>query len=326
MLNEKHGSIKKFRGKTAAAIIEFPNDKILLIKRGTKVFQGYWALPGGKVEVGETVEEAVLREVKEETGLEIQIVAKIGEYHEVGVQDKIEYDYYPTCFFVKPLGTKFVKQENEISEIKLFDLENIPDKLAFKHSTMIKDYLRFKEIIDLDEEIRKCTKCRLYKSRTNAVPGEGPYDAKILFLGQAPGKIEDELGRPFVGRSGKLLDEILETIKIERNLVFITSCLKCFPPKNRSPKSDELKTCKPYLLKQIELIRPKIIITLGNYALQTLLGKKLTVSKIHGKPQEFNSIKIFPTYHPAAAIRFPKIKPIMKDDFKKLEILLKNNY
>ena len=126
----------------------------------------------------------------------------------------------PTCFLVKPLGNKFVRQENEIDEIKIFDLSEMPEQLAFKHYTMIKDYMRYKELFELDKEIRECKKCRLHKSRINAVPGEGPYDTKIMIIGQAPGKTEDELGRPFVGRSGRLLDELLETIKLERNIGF----------------------------------------------------------------------------------------------------------
>jgi len=132
----------KFGGRTVAVIIEFPNNKILLVKRGTVVFKGYWALPGGRVDAGETVEETVVREVKEETGLHVRIVRKIGEYHESGVQDGIEYDYYPACFLVKPIGGKIKRQEKEIEEIKLVDLKNIPEKLAFDHSSMIKDYLR----------------------------------------------------------------------------------------------------------------------------------------------------------------------------------------
>jgi DNA polymerase len=322
LLEEEQGLTKKFIGKTATAIMEFPNNKILLIKRGTVVFRGYWGLPGGKVDAGETVEEAVLREVREETGLTVEIVSKIGEYHESGIQDGIEYDYYPTCFFVKRVEGKMRRQKGEIEQIKLFDLNEIPERLAFKHSAMIQDYLRTKGIIELDEEIRKCKKCRLHKTRTNAVPGEGPANAKIMICGQAPGRTEDEDGKPFMGRAGRFLNELLETIKLKRELLFITSPIKCFPPNNRPPKSDELKTCRPYLKKQISIVRPKIIIALGNYALQTLLGNKLTISQLHGRLQESNSIIIFPTFHPAAAIRFPKIKALTKEDFKQLKSLL----
>ena len=131
----------KFSGRTAAAIVEFPSDRILLIKRATVPFRGYWALPGGKVDVGETVEETVVREVKEETGIEVEIVEKIGEYHENGVQDGVEYDYHPGCFLVKPVGGKIERQEREIECIKLFKLKEIPDRLAFKHASMIQDYI-----------------------------------------------------------------------------------------------------------------------------------------------------------------------------------------
>jgi len=133
-----------FYGKTAAAIIAFPEDKILLIKRATRVFRGYWALPGGRVEPKETVEETVVREVKEETGLDVEILEKIGEYHEKGSNGGIEYDYYPTCFLVKPKTDKIVRQEEEIEEIKLFDIKDIPESLAFKHSEMIEDYKKVK--------------------------------------------------------------------------------------------------------------------------------------------------------------------------------------
>jgi len=131
----------KFSGKTVTAIVEFPNNKILLVKRATVVFKGYWALPGGKVDPGETVEHTVVREVKEETGLDVEIVRRMGEYHESGVQDGIEYDYYPSCFLVKPVGGNIRRQENEIEDIRLVDLKNIPEKLAFEHSSMIEDYM-----------------------------------------------------------------------------------------------------------------------------------------------------------------------------------------
>jgi mutator protein MutT len=135
---------KKFSGKTAAAIIEFPDNKILLIKRATKVFRGFWALPGGRVEPQETVSEAVVREVREETGLEVEIVKKLGEYHESGVNNEIEYDYYPTCFLVKVIKGKIKRQKEEIDQIRLFDLDKIPKRLAFKHQDMLEDYKKWK--------------------------------------------------------------------------------------------------------------------------------------------------------------------------------------
>ena len=131
----------KFAGRTATAVIPFPPDKILLVKRRTLPFKGYWALPGGRVDPGETVEQTVVREVKEETGLDVAIVRKIGEYHEQGVQDREDYDYYPACFLVKRLSGDIKKQESEIEEIKLFSLGQVPVSLAFEHAQMIKDYV-----------------------------------------------------------------------------------------------------------------------------------------------------------------------------------------
>lgn len=119
----------------------YPTDKILLIKRRTLPFVGYWALPGGRVELGETVEQAITREVKEETGLDTAIVRKVGEYHEQGVQDGVEYDYHPACFLVNVVGGENKKQESEIEDIKLFSLNAVPAALAFEHTQMIKDYL-----------------------------------------------------------------------------------------------------------------------------------------------------------------------------------------
>ena len=135
----------KYSGRTATAIIEFPADMILLIKRDTVPFRGYWALPGGRSERGETVEQTIIREAKEETGLEVEVVRKIGEYHEEGIQDKVEYDYYPACFLVKVIGGEMQKQIGEIQDLKLFSLQNIPENLAFVHNQMIKDYSSSRE-------------------------------------------------------------------------------------------------------------------------------------------------------------------------------------
>jgi 8-oxo-dGTP diphosphatase len=131
----------RYAGRTATAIISVQSNKILLIKRRTVPFRGYWALPGGRVDPGETVEQTIVREVKEETGLDVAVICKIGEYHEQGVQDGVEYDYYPACFLVKTVGGEIKKQESEIEEIKLFSLNEIPEALAFEHASMIKDYV-----------------------------------------------------------------------------------------------------------------------------------------------------------------------------------------
>jgi len=130
----------KFCGRTATAIIPFPPNKILLIKRATVPFKGYWALPGGRVDSGETVEQTIVREVKEETGLDVAVISKIGEYHEQGVQGGFDYDYYPACFLVKIVGGETKRQESEIEEIKLFRLSALPTVLAFEHAQMIRDF------------------------------------------------------------------------------------------------------------------------------------------------------------------------------------------
>jgi len=138
--------MKKYTGKTSTAIIPFPSERILLVKRDTVPFKGYWALPGGRMDPGETVGQTIVREVKEETGLEVTILQKIGEYVEKGVKDDVDYEYYPTCFLVKVVGGEIKRQESEIQEIQLFSQKELPYPLAFEHDKMIKDYLNSKHI------------------------------------------------------------------------------------------------------------------------------------------------------------------------------------
>jgi len=134
--------MKKYTGKTATSIIPYFDNKILLIKRNTIPFKGYWALPGGRMDPGEAIEQTIVREVKEETGLDVTIIRKMGEYVEIGVKDNVEYEYYPTCFLVKPEGGEIKKQDSEIQEIKIFNLSELPKPLAFEHEQMIKDYTK----------------------------------------------------------------------------------------------------------------------------------------------------------------------------------------
>ncbi|MCW3999097.1 MAG: NUDIX hydrolase [Candidatus Bathyarchaeota archaeon] len=134
--------MKKYTGKTSTAIIPYPSGQILLIKRNTRPFLGYWALPGGRMDPGETIEQTIVREVKEETGLDVAVESVLGEYVEWGIKDDIEYEYYPTCFVVKVLGGDLKKQDSEIQQIQLFSLNALPHPLAFEHDQMIKDYLK----------------------------------------------------------------------------------------------------------------------------------------------------------------------------------------
>ena len=165
-------------------------------------------------------------------------------------------------------------------------------------------------------KIKDCQKCPLGKTRLNFVFGEGAPGAKLVFIGEAPGADEDEAGRPFVGRSGQLLTKIIEAIKFKREEVFIVNILKCRPPNNRAPEPDEIVECSPYLFKQLEIINPKIICTLGNPATQTLLQTKEGISKLRGRELFWNGIKVIPTFHPAACLRNPAYKEDVWKDMK----------
>ncbi len=177
---------------------------------------------------------------------------------------------------------------------------------------------------DLLKKIYNCKKCPLYKFRKKPVPGEGPLDAKIMIVGEAPGRFEDELGKPFVGPAGKLLDHLLSLINIKREEVYITNVVKCRPPKNRDPKPEEIEACLPYLKLQIKIIKPSIIIAVGRISgktLFTLLGKKWRGMSIeHGIPVEGTiegiNLVVIPTYHPAAALYKPDIKKVLEEDFR----------
>lgn len=171
----------------------------------------------------------------------------------------------------------------------------------------------------LNEKIKICTRCRLHKHRHNAVPGEGPSTASLLFIGEAPGKQEDATGRPFVGRAGRLLDSLFAKIGIERKNVFLTSVIKCHPPGNRLPKSDELDTCiESWMTKQIELINPDVIVLFGRVALKNMLNET-QVKDYAGQLITKDDKKYFVTYHPAAALRNPKIKEKLENDLNKVK-------
>ena len=165
-------------------------------------------------------------------------------------------------------------------------------------------------------EIKDCTKCSLSKSRTKFVFGVGNPNADIVIVGEAPGKNEDLQGEPFVGRGGKLLDKILESINLNRKKVFILNVLKCRPPENRDPKPQEILECEPYLKKQLQLINPKLIVALGRIAAITLLRTKDSLTNMRNKIHKYENIDLIVTYHPAALLRNPNFKKPTWEDFK----------
>ena len=166
-------------------------------------------------------------------------------------------------------------------------------------------------------EVRGCPLCKLARTRKNAVPGEGQLAAKIMFIGEAPGRSEDEKGRPFVGAAGRILDDLLQKAGIERSRVFITNVVKCRPPNNRVPEEDEAAACRPYLERQIALIRPKVICILGRTAYSSLLGGS-SITANRGKIVEKAGQKYFLTFHPAAAIYNKSLISALEADLKKL--------
>jgi uracil-DNA glycosylase len=179
-------------------------------------------------------------------------------------------------------------------------------------------------VIALEEiasEVRVCPLCELCRSRTHAVPGEGNPEARVMLIGEGPGHHEDQQGKPFVGASGKFLSELLLNAGLSREEVFITNVVKCRPPGNRDPLPDEIAACRPYLRRQVEVIDPDVIVTLGRFSMAHFFpGER--ISKIHGQPREINGRLYVPMYHPAAALHQGALRATIQEDFNKLPKLL----
>jgi len=298
--------------------------KFLLLKRD----EGWLDFPKGHIEKGEDGIKAALRETCEESSVCLQ------------PEDLVQDFNYKIDYFFTYKGTKILKH------VGMF-LAEIPFNTTIKVSNEHRGYiwinyrealqaLRFGNQRNLikyaNEYIEKLDKIRLlnkeyqdiYKNRnwelsTNFVPGEGSLNARVFMVGQAPGKNEDIMKRPFIGRSGKLLDSLIEKIHMNRDDVYITSVVQFFPPENRAPTDEEISICLPYLMKQIEIISPEIIVLLGAVAARAMVPVQ-SIMKEHGT---LFQDKYFVTLHPAAALRNPANVEIMESDFKKLEEIIK---
>jgi uracil-DNA glycosylase len=176
------------------------------------------------------------------------------------------------------------------------------------------------------EQVSGCTRCRLSQGRTQVVFGVGNPHADLMFVGEAPGFHEDKQGVPFVGQAGKLLDTLLGGIGLERSEVYIANVLKCRPPGNRDPQPDEIESCEPHLFRQIELIQPRVVATLGNFATKLLSGKPTGITRVHGQDQEVtlggNRVLLYPLYHPAAALYTPAMLNVLQEDFRRIPELM----
>jgi uracil-DNA glycosylase len=216
---------------------------------------------------------------------------------------------------------KFDKKENiihnpldrktQVEKIEMAEEESLFDEKE--------EWQKAKSLDEVYSLIKDCTKCRLYKSRNKFVFGVGNPNADVLVVGEGPGAEEDKQGEPFVGRAGMLLNDILKAIKFEREEVYIANIVKSRPPNNRTPLPDEMETCLPYLLKQIELIQPKLILCLGLTAAKGLLKKKESLTKLRGNWYEFANAKVMVTFHPAALLRNPHWKKDCWEDMKKFK-------
>jgi uracil-DNA glycosylase family 4 len=181
-------------------------------------------------------------------------------------------------------------------------------------------------LIAYGDVVAGCTKCALAQGRTQVVFGSGSPAAELMFVGEAPGFHEDKQGVPFVGAAGQLLSKLLEGIGLKRDDVYIANVLKCRPPGNRDPLPEEIEACEPHLWRQIELIQPKLICTLGNFATKLLSGKPAGITQVHGRPQEVmlggNPVTLYPIFHPAAALYTPRMLQVLQDDFARIPELL----
>ena len=173
----------------------------------------------------------------------------------------------------------------------------------------------------LVEQVQSCTLCTLSQKRTLAVPGEGSLAAGIMIIGEGPGYYEDQQGRPFVGPAGRLLEELLASIGMKREDVYITNMIKCRAPSNRDPLPGEIKACKPYLDKQLELIGPRVVVTLGRYSFAKFFPDE-PIGKARGRPRRWNGLTIYPMYHPAAALRNGNLRSLLEKDYLALPSIL----
>jgi len=276
-------------------------------------------IPKGHIEKGETALDAAKREVKEETGLTPEFLPFFSLTTKYFFYDKKEKVMKTVKFFIAKSTTDKVKISFEHTGYAWLGYDDAYKTIGYADIQhvfpQVYEYVKRNEAMQsLNQEYSKLPQqTRTWNLSKNFVPGEGPLNAQIMIIGQAPGRNEDEQKRPFVGRGGMLLDQLLKKAKIKRSECYITSVVQFYPPGNREPTSEEIKMCKPFLDRQIEIIKPKYVLLLGNIAASAVLGIS-TVASTHGTKVEKDGMTCFVTFHPAAALRFKNIAEQMQKD------------
>jgi DNA polymerase len=227
---------------------------------------------------------------------------------------KLKDDKWGDTWMTSPTGEWYRKAKGSDSWVRDYPVELIDPATLPPIPAM--------DLAQIARAVYDCTRCRLHESRTRGVPGEGLPKADIMFIGEGPGYNEDKQARPFVGAAGKFLEELLAEAGYKREEVFITNIVKSRPPNNRDPEPDEIEACKPYLDRQIELINPKVIVTLGRHSMYRFFPGA-SITKIHGQPERVGNRLIVPMFHPAAALHQPKWRSLIIEDFRKLPEFVK---
>jgi uracil-DNA glycosylase len=233
-----------------------------------------------------------------------QLAARVNYYREMGI-----YDFYRRTVDETPTAAS---EEAETIPIAS------PQELQGSQKIVVQD--KNAALREIRDDLGDCTRCRLHKGRTNLVFGVGSVDADIMFVGEGPGADEDAQGEPFVGRAGQLLNNMIAAMGIRREDVYIANIVKCRPPSNRTPEKDECDTCSPFLLRQIAVIRPKVIVALGAVAAKNLLAVNDSMANLRGRWYDFRGSKLIVTYHPAFLLRDPRQK---KEAWKDLQMVMK---
>ena len=221
---------------------------------------------------------------------------------------KLKDDTWGDVWMLSPTGDWFRRAKGSQGWVRDYplDLVDLPDRP-----------ITAMDIHQVAKTIHHCIRCPLHETRTRAVPGEGPVEADLMLIGEGPGYHEDKQARPFVGNAGQFLEELLDSIGYKRRDVFITNVVKCRPPNNRDPQAEELAACSDYLTRQIELVNPKVIVTLGRYSMYRFFQGE-SISKIHGQPKRLGDRLVVPMFHPAAALHQPRFRPLITEDFLRL--------